>query len=47
MNGKLRTALALKLQKQDISNQPPRLVRSNAAFESNPVPSIPHKKESR
>ncbi|MCW8336709.1 hypothetical protein J4N42_16445 [Vibrio sp. SCSIO 43135] len=47
MNGKLRTALSLKLKKQNISDQPPRLVRSNAAFESNPVPSEQHKKASR
>ncbi|CAK1836969.1 transposase [Vibrio crassostreae] len=47
MNGKLRTALSLKLKKQDISSQPPRLVRSNAAFEPNPAPSEHHKKESR
>ncbi|MCG9569023.1 hypothetical protein PZ937_07105 [Vibrio alginolyticus] len=47
MNGKLIAALSLKLKKQDITSQPPRLVRSNAAFEPNPAPSEHNKKESR
>ncbi len=36
MKDKLQAAMSVKLKGLNIEDQPPRLVRSNAAFESNP-----------